>query len=134
MQLLTKQIQIQLKTSREFSQLSRDSTEDNKSLKTIQILTAIFLPPSLISSIFGMGFFSTDIAEEGIIEKPVVFSVAGNWWWYVAITLPVTACVLLFIRREWVGWHPEKRQLVWGRRKQRLGSEDIEQALSKLGS
>ncbi|KAL2069651.1 hypothetical protein VTL71DRAFT_14330 [Oculimacula yallundae] len=125
--------EIQLKTSREFTQISRDSTEDNKSLKTIQILTAIFLPPSLISSIFGMGFFSTDIAQEGFIDKPVVFSVASNWWWYIAITLPVTACVLLFISREWIRWHPEEKQLVW-RRRSSVRSSDIEQVLKASSS
>jgi hypothetical protein len=69
--------EIQIKTSKEFTQLSRDSTEDNQSLRAIQIMTAIFLPPSLISSLFGMGFFSTDRAEDG----GSVFSVARTWWW-----------------------------------------------------
>ena len=119
---------MQLKTSREFTQISRDSGEENQSLKVIQFLTAIFLPPSLISSLFGMGFFSTGTSEDG---SHVVFSVAKTWWWYPAITLPITFLVVAIVCREWFEWHPHRKTSVWERRASTEST--LEDGLGKVG-
>ncbi|KAI5836721.1 hypothetical protein DFP73DRAFT_347240 [Morchella snyderi] len=71
--------------------IARSSREDGQSLRTIQILTMIFLPASLLSGIFGMGFFNTDTDDNGNIR----FSVSRNWWWYPALTIPITAATIL---------------------------------------
>lgn len=88
-------------------------------------MTAIFLPPSLISSLFGMGFFSTSMDGDR-----VVFSVARSWWWYPAITLPITILVLIVVCREWITWHPHKRRFVWKRRPST--EPDLETAFGKI--
>jgi hypothetical protein len=51
----------------------------------------VFLPASLVSSIFGMGFFNTQPLENGSAQ----FTVSGNWWWYIAISIPVTLALWL---------------------------------------
>jgi hypothetical protein len=53
----------------------------------------IFLPASLISSIFGMGFFNTQPREDGTAQ----FTISGNWWWYIAISIPVTLALWLYM-------------------------------------
>lgn len=71
--------QINLQIASESSSIALASHQDNGSLRFIQILTMIFLPGSLISSIFGMGFFSTSSGTEG---NGAVFTVSGKWWLY----------------------------------------------------
>ncbi|KAK3708963.1 hypothetical protein LTR37_011127 [Vermiconidia calcicola] len=123
--------EIQIKTSKEFTQISRDSTEDNKSLRAIQVMTAIFLPPSLISSLFGMGFFNTEAEDDGKSSSGVGFAIARQWWWYLAVTLPVTLLVLALVCREWISWHPRKKRFVWKRRPST--EADLEGGLIKVG-
>lgn len=77
----------------ESTQIARASHQDNRSLRIIQIMSMLFLPASLVSSIFGMGFFSTSAGNDG----KSVFVVSGRWWWYVAVSLPLTISVILFM-------------------------------------
>lgn len=103
--------EINIKMATESTQIARSSQEDGKSLRMIQILTMIFLPASLFSGIFGMGFFNTDADESGDVR----FSVSSNWWWYLALTIPVTAMTLLTMFRWKAGekWRT-KRMSVCG--------------------
>ena len=50
----------------------------------------LFLPASLVSSIFGMGFFSTSPDENG----KAVFTISHKWWVYLAISVPLTIVCL----------------------------------------
>ena len=77
----------------ESTQIARASHQDSQALRVIQILSVFFVPASLISSIFGMGFFSTSPSNDG----GAVFSISDNWWWYLAIVLPLTVAIILFI-------------------------------------
>ena len=86
----------------------------------------MFLPSSLISSIFGMGFFSTDV-DDSSEEMRVNFAVSRNIWWYPAVTLPFTAIIVLLIVKDWI-WGRVQWGYEWGRRTS-LGS-DLEKALS----
>ena len=52
----------------------------------------VFLPGSLISSIFGMGFFSTSSGPEG---RGAVFTASDKWWLYFAVAVPLTAAVMV---------------------------------------
>ena len=56
-------------------------------------MSMLFLPASLVSSIFGMGFFSTSAGDDG----KSVFVVSGNWWMYIAVSVPLTLFILLFM-------------------------------------
>lgn len=69
------------------------SHQDNRSLRIIQIMSMIFLPASFVSGIFGMGFFSTSTGNH---DEPV-FVVSHNWWLYLAVAVPLTALVLVFV-------------------------------------
>jgi Mg2+ and Co2+ transporter CorA len=70
--------------------IARSSHQDNQSLRIIQIMSMIFLPASLVASIFGMGFFSTDADSSGT----AVFQVAKNWWLYIVVAVPLTAIIM----------------------------------------
>ena len=49
-------------------------------------MTMLFLPASLVSSFFGMGFFSTDQDPSG----HSLFVVSQKWWLWLAVSVPVT--------------------------------------------
>lgn len=80
----------------ESTQIARASHQDSRALRYIQILSMLFLPASLVSSIFGMGFFSTSQDTHG----EAIFTISHNWWLYLAISVPLTIlCVLS------MGWY-----------------------------
>jgi len=83
--------QANIEVATESASIARASHQDNQSLRIIQILSMVFLPASLVSSIFGMGFFNTQPRENGSAQ----FTVSGNWWWYIAISVPVTLALWL---------------------------------------
>lgn len=77
----------------ESTQIAHASHQDSRALRVIQILSMLFLPASLVSSIFGMGFFSTSQGTDG----QATFMISHNWWLYVAISVPLTALCLIFM-------------------------------------
>lgn len=80
----------------ESTQIARASHQDSRALRYIQILSMLFLPASLVSSIFGMGFFSTSQDTHG----EAIFTISHNWWLYLAISVPLTILCLLSM-----GWY-----------------------------
>ena len=74
----------------ESTQMARASHSDNKSLKIIQIMSMLFLPASLVSSVFGMGFFSTSPDDSGVVQMYV----SSRWWLYFAVSIPLTVVVM----------------------------------------
>ena len=76
--------------------IARASHQDSRALRYIQILSMLFLPASLVSSIFGMGFFSTSQDENG----KAIFTISHNWWLYLAISVPLTVLCLVSM-----GWY-----------------------------
>ena len=81
----------------ESTQTARASHQDSRALRIIQILSMLFLPASLVSSIFGMGFFSTSQGTDG----QATLLISKNWWLYVAISVPLTVLCLGFMG----GWN-----------------------------
>ena len=77
----------------ESTQIARASHQDSRALRFIQILSMLFLPASLVSSIFGMGFFSTSQGTDG----QAIFMISNKWWLYIAISIPLTVLSLLFM-------------------------------------
>ena len=80
----------------ESTTIARASHQDSRALRYIQILSMLFLPASLVSSIFGMGFFSTSTDSNG----KTIFTISHNWWLYLAISIPLTILCLLSM-----GWY-----------------------------
>ena len=77
----------------ESTQIARASHQDSQALRGIQILSMFFLPASLVSSIFGMGFFSTSRGANG----HAIFTISSSWWLYLAISVPLTVLCLMFM-------------------------------------
>lgn len=40
-----------------------------------------------------MGFFNTQPRDDGSAQ----FTISGNWWWYIAISVPVTIALWLYM-------------------------------------
>lgn len=71
-----------------------DTKKDSIAMKTISALTMVFLPGTFVGTLFGMVFFSvTESGSSGIRVSP-------TWWLYLAITVPLTALVMIL----WFGW------------------------------
>lgn len=103
--------------------IAQASNHDNRSLRMIQILSTIFLPGSFVSSIFGMGFFST--TEDG-----AVFVVNTRWWIYLAVSIPLTVAIYLAVM--YFQWREEDTAVgEWDRRVSRkpVSEVDLEAAL-----
>ena len=77
----------------ESTQIARAAHQDSRALRIIQILSMLFLPASLVSSIFGMGFFSTSQGTDG----QAIFTISHNWWLYLAISAPLTVLCMIFM-------------------------------------
>ena len=92
----------------ESTQIARASHQDSRALRVIQILSMLFLPASLVSSIFGMGFFSTSQGTDG----QAVFTISKSWWLYLAISLPLTVLCLMFMGFHNVSSKSTKRRKV----------------------
>ncbi|KAG8627898.1 hypothetical protein KVT40_003771 [Elsinoe batatas] len=72
--------------------IARDTKNDSSSMKTIAVLTMVFLPASTMASFFGMCFFED--GERGFTVDPQV-------WIFPAVTIPTTLVVLLI----WWAWN-----------------------------
>ncbi|PSR94268.1 hypothetical protein BD289DRAFT_385478 [Coniella lustricola] len=78
--------------------LAHASKRDSTSMKTISLLGAIFLPATLLSSVFSMVFFST--TDSGVLR------VYSTLWIYIVITIPVTIIIVVI----WWTWDRTREQ------------------------
>jgi hypothetical protein len=85
--------------------LARNSRSDSISMKAIAALTMVFLPATLVATIFSMGFFDYASNDRNEME----LKVAPQVWMYVIVTLPLTA-VVLGACVVWLKW--SKRRLM----------------------
>lgn len=63
--------------------ISRAAKTDSTAMKTISILTLIFLPPTFTCAVFSMSFFNYDAAAAG-------WTVSPHIWIYWAFAVPLT--------------------------------------------
>ena len=70
------------------------SRRDSSAMKTIAVVTMVFLPGTYVSALFAVPLFRWD-APPG---QPVV--VQDRFWYYWAVTVPLTVAVLLL----WMAW------------------------------
>ena len=102
--------------------IARSAQREGQSLRVIQYLGLFFLPLSLCTSIFGMGFFGTSPNAD---NTGTAFLIADAWWWFLALALPFTALTLaITLGSAW--WSAKKVE-------KRRGSEigDLELLYSK---
>lgn len=84
--------------------IARAAKADSESMKTIAILTMVFLPATSVSSFFGMAFF--DRSDQGHFRASVAI------WIFVVVTLLLTATTFFL----WLHW--SRLMSTWGKWKQ----------------
>ncbi|PGH29581.1 hypothetical protein GX50_07659 [[Emmonsia] crescens] len=73
------------------------SQADTAAMKIISAVGLVFLPGTFISTLFGMNFFDFSVDDN---TGKQTFAMSDKFWMYWAISLPVTAAVIL----SWVVW------------------------------
>ncbi|CAI7636534.1 unnamed protein product [Penicillium glandicola] len=73
-----------LNSNEQLLHIGTKSFDENAAVKVVTIMTLIYLPASLVSSIFGMNLFKFD---DGTTEE---FKVSHQFWIYVVTTIIVT--------------------------------------------
>ncbi|QSS55658.1 hypothetical protein I7I53_03601 [Histoplasma capsulatum var. duboisii H88] len=68
------------------------SQTDTAAMKIISAVGLVFLPGTFISTLFGMNFFNFSVDEN---TGKQTFAMSHKFWIYWAISLPVTAAVIL---------------------------------------
>ncbi|KAF2458657.1 hypothetical protein BDY21DRAFT_340956 [Lineolata rhizophorae] len=71
---------------------------DSASMKTIAVLTMLFLPATFVSALFSTTFFTFESNEDGVPPK---WFVSDKLWIYFIVSCPLTVVVLAF----WSIWH-----------------------------
>ncbi|TLD33245.1 hypothetical protein PspLS_00466 [Pyricularia sp. CBS 133598] len=110
-----KESKLNLEMAGQQRRLAHASKRDSNSMKTLSLLGAIFLPATLLSSVFGMSFFDF-MPQQG---EPVV---ADTLWIFFATSLPLTGLILLV-------W------LVWERKREKAHAEeddDLEKGIERM--
>src|ERR1700761_7306430 len=81
--------------------LARASRSDSNTMKAITILTMVFLPATFVCSLFSMGFFDFGATDGELGQHGL--RVAGQFWIYFAVTVPLTV-VVLGVCAAWLLW------------------------------
>ncbi|KAF7506031.1 hypothetical protein GJ744_012278 [Endocarpon pusillum] len=72
------------------------SRRDSSAMKTIALLTSVFLPGTFVAAIFGMNLFEFSSQERTLV-------VSKSFWLYWAITVPLTLFVMVILI-IWFHW------------------------------
>ncbi|KAF2716507.1 hypothetical protein K431DRAFT_235238 [Polychaeton citri CBS 116435] len=107
---------LNLEIAKQTAQVADETRRDGQAMKTIAVLTLVFLPGTAIASFFSMNMFNW---EPGPGEKVV----SGYLWIYFAVTVPITLGFLGFWM--WWMWFSQKRY----QKKHQQGVRDIEKGL-----
>jgi len=92
-----KDSQINKRIAEESKNIASETRRDSESMKTIAVLTMVFLPGTFVSAVLGMNVFDSTTGN---------FVVDPKWWLFPAITIPLTLLVI----GCWFGWILWKRQ------------------------
>uniref|UniRef100_A0A8H7KE68 Uncharacterized protein n=1 Tax=Bionectria ochroleuca TaxID=29856 RepID=A0A8H7KE68_BIOOC len=76
------------------TEISRDMKKDSASMKTIAVLTMVFLPATAVSSFFGMAFFNLSDTGQFVASREI--------WMFAVTSVPLTVIILSL----WVFWSP----------------------------
>lgn len=113
--------------------LAHAAKRDATSMKSISLLGAIFLPATLLASVFSMTFFNfqdqdsdfspagSDSADAGAAEA-TMRTVSPSIWVYFAITIPLTLIIVV----TWFLWD-KKREAEYAQE-----DKDIEKGIDKM--
>lgn len=83
--------------------LARDARHDSEIMKTITVVTLVYLPATFVSTLLSMGLFSFGVPGEADGR----LRIAREGWVFLAIALPLTALTLAL---AWVrNWYKERK-------------------------
>lgn len=92
------------------ARMAVSSSRDSSSMKALAVITAIFLPGEFMSSLFGMGVFNWQGDDDDDDDNGGGGSsgskntvVSTDFWWFWALTVPLTILILVLWRAWWVG-------------------------------
>ncbi|KAK7740571.1 hypothetical protein SLS53_005416 [Cytospora paraplurivora] len=114
-----KESKLNLQMAADQRRLAHSSKRDSTSMKTISLLGTIFLPATLLASIFSMTFFNfqngaSTTTTTTAAATAAAAQVAPTFWIYWAVTIPISVLVIV------VWW-------LWDRsRERRYAEEDID--------
>lgn len=74
------------------TQIAAATLNDSAVMKFIAIVTMLFLPPTVVTSFFGMSFFPQGDPSEGMVSR--------RWWIFWAVAVPLT-CMVVGISFLW---------------------------------
>ncbi|RKU47971.1 hypothetical protein DL546_003815 [Coniochaeta pulveracea] len=108
-----KESKLNLEMAGQQRRLAHASKRDSNSMKTLSLLGAIFLPATLLASVFSMTFFNF---QDGASE------VNPQLWIYFAIAIPLTLLIVL------IWW-------IWERSREKMYAKDdvdLEEGIEKM--
>ncbi|KAM7194451.1 hypothetical protein V8F20_007977 [Naviculisporaceae sp. PSN 640] len=91
------------------SRMTRAAVLDSSAMKTLALVTAIFLPPTFVATLFSMTMFDWQASSSSQSASPSSDTsgqiIVPQFWIYWAISVPLTIVILLAWR---VWWHFQK--------------------------
>ncbi|KAL3478134.1 hypothetical protein BJX99DRAFT_224681 [Aspergillus californicus] len=81
----------------------RDARSDSNMMKTVAVVSMVYLPGTFVSGLFGTNFFSFQA------DPPNTWVTSGKFWIYWVVTIPLT----LLTVAVWAVWHYRGTYLKW---------------------
>ena len=93
-------------------EVARATKEDSISMSTFTFITAIFLPPTFVATLFSMGMFNWSNGSSGFGSHGTLSS---KFWIFWIVAVPLTAVVMC----GWVWWY-KRADRKWQKRLDRI--------------
>ncbi|RAH41868.1 uncharacterized protein BO95DRAFT_372208, partial [Aspergillus brunneoviolaceus CBS 621.78] len=84
----TLSVAVNLNVNNQMLKLGTESFDDSSTVKSMTLVTLIYLPASFVSSILGMNLFDFDGGEKGS------FTISKQFWIFVILAVPLTLLTL----------------------------------------
>jgi len=90
------------------TQMARDAQKDSEVMKTITVVTMIYLPATFVATVMSMGIFEFYFPDGSASQIVVAgLKVSPMAWLYAAITVPLTA-ITLALAYAWTTYSKRK--------------------------
>jgi hypothetical protein len=80
------------------SRIAATAGLDSAAMKALALVTAIFLPPAYVASLFSMSMFDWQASDDGSSGHGVI---SNRFWIYLVVSVPLTAAILAGWRFWW---------------------------------
>ena len=109
---------LNIEVARDSKAIAAASKRDSSAMKTIAVLTIVFLPGTFIAALFSVPMFNWQASGEGTV-------VSGRIWIYWAFTIPLTIIVIIV----WFLWM--RRKAITRRKKDNAADEAMMHAMGE---